>query len=133
MVRMFYQKRGNKYGAKSSIYNNRSYHSKKEAGVARDLDLARNAVEEKDRVVDIIPQFSIHFWITKDGVLTDDPEEGVYKIAQYRPDFKITYAEGHQEILEEKGFWTTDALFKWRLTEALYSIKYPGIVLTIIK
>ena len=130
---MTYQvKRGNKFGAKSTIYNGRSYHSKKEAEVAMQLDMARKATHEKDRVVDIIPQFSITFYIDRDGILTDEYSDGAYKICAYRPDFLVTYADEHKELIEVKGFWTTDARFKWRLTEALYSIKYPEIQLTVI-
>lgn len=130
---MFYQKRGNKYGAKSSIYNGRTYHSKFEAGVARELDLARNATEDSERVVEVVPQFSITFWIDKEGRVDDKQSPGAIKICSYRPDFKVKYADGHEEIAEVKGFWTTDALFKWRMTEALYSYKYPDIKLVLIK
>ncbi|MEK6879939.1 MAG: hypothetical protein AABY22_10045 [Nanoarchaeota archaeon] len=44
----FYSRYGNKFGNKSSIYGERSYHSKKEAGVAKELDLLRKANDKKD-------------------------------------------------------------------------------------
>lgn len=130
---MFYVKKYNKYGAKKQEFNGRWYHSGIEADVARGLEMAKKATLKSERVVTITPQYSIDFWIDKNGKIDDVQSEGAIKICQYRPDFYITYADGSEEILEVKGLWLSDALLKWRLTEALYSSKYPDVKLTIIK
>jgi predicted nuclease of restriction endonuclease-like RecB superfamily len=103
----------------------------KEAGYAKQLDLARQAKNQRDRVVEVIPQFQVRFWIDEEAKLTD--EKGLYYLCAYRPDFKVTYADGHQEIVEVKGFWTAEGKLKWTLLEALYSTKYPDVVLTLIQ
>ena len=53
---MWYQRTGSKYGAKRTIYNDRKYMSKKEAGYAQDLDLMKKA----GLITEIVPQFRIH-------------------------------------------------------------------------
>lgn len=46
-------------------------------------------------------------------------------ICKYIPDFIITHRNRKQEIIESKGFETSEWLFKKKLTEALYpEIKY---------
>ena len=131
---MYYQQfRTNKFKNKRTEFGGRNYHSKLEASYAADLELARKATRKEDRVIDITPQFSVNIWVDKDGKLTDNAEEGKYKICQYRPDFRVKYADGHEEIVEVKGLWLGDALMKWRLLEALYSTKYPDVILRVIK
>lgn len=128
---MFYTQ--NKYGSKKQNLNGRWYHSGFEAGIAAELELAKKAVKESDRVVEIVPQFSITFWIDKEGRIDDEQTSDAIKICQYRPDFLVTYADGRKELIEAKGMQTHDWIIKWRLTEALYSSKYPDIKLVLMK
>ena len=126
----------NKFSNKTTTYNGRWYQSKHEASVAQDLDLARHAVDERERVVNITPQFSITFYGTKDGFITDEHVPGCIKIGQYRPDFLVEYADGHKKIIEAKGaFLMKDRAFRqlWTLTEILYGYKYPDVELEIIQ
>lgn len=128
---MFYKQ--NKYGARKQDFNGRMYHSGFEAGIAAELELARRATKKEERVVEIVPQFSITFWIGRDGKIDDVQTTGAIKIIQYRPDFLVTYADGHKELIEAKGMETRDFTIKWRLTEALYSSKYPDVKLILMK
>ena len=125
--------RQNKFKNKRTEFGGRLYASKLESSVAADLELARHAVNDADRVTEVIPQFQVNIWINNKGKIDDEPHIGSIKICQYRPDFKVTYVDGHEEIIEAKGLWLSDALIKWRLLEALYSTKYPEVILRIVK
>lgn len=114
---VYFQKRGNKYGAKSSIYNGISYHSKKEAGRAQELDLLKKAGEIKD-------------WERQHKI---DLKVNGYHICNYYIDFKVTHNNGDIELEEVKGFETEVWRLKWKLTEAILSKENPEIKLTVIR
>ena len=112
----YLQRWGNKYGAKSSIYNGRTYHSKKEAGRAQELDLLIKAKDIKGWE----PQYKI------------DIKVNGYHICNYYIDFRIFENDGTETLEEVKGFETDIWRLKWKLTEALYGDD-PNIHLRIIK
>lgn len=113
----YYQKSGNKYHAKSSIYNGRYYHSQLEAAYAAELDIRLKAKDIRAWE----PQVRITF------------EENGVKICTYIVDFKVTLNDGSIEWVETKGFWTDVARIKARLFEALYLPKHPGDIYTVVK
>jgi hypothetical protein len=81
--------------------------------------------------------FGIIFARAGDGILANKknlcPQCGkkmlLTKSIVYRADFRITYADGHQEIEDIKGMET--ALFK--LKRKLFEYKYPELTLKIVK
>lgn len=116
---MWYQKRQNKYNAKSSEYNGIMYHSMKEAGYAMELDLRVKAKEIKK-------------WRRQEKISLD---VNGYHIANYYIDFVITHNDGTEEFIEVKGFETEIFRLKWKLTEALLDdkIRTGEIILTLVK
>lgn len=76
-----------KFRNKPTVYNGRTYHSKKEAEHAAFLDMCMKAQNPAQRVVHWIPQVSITF------------KSGVRMIV----DFLVLYADGHYEFHEVKG------------------------------
>lgn len=111
----WYARRGSKYGAKTQVYGDRKYHSRKEAGRAAELDLLLKAGEIKT----IIPQYKVDLKVY-----------GVH-ICNYYPDFYVEWTNGDIEIIEVKGFATELWRLKWKLFEAIYNHDYPHIKLTV--
>lgn len=99
----FYPK-SNKYNAKSTVYNGYSYHSKKEASYAMELDwkIKAGLVEKWERQVKLDLRVNDHH------------------ICKYYIDFKVYYTDGHIEYVEVKGFETDVWRLKWRVTEAIF-------------
>lgn len=114
---MWHQKSGNKYHAKSSIYNGYNYASQFEAAYAAELDLRLKA---KD----------IKAWRRQVRIPL---EVNGFKICTYIIDFEIEHNDGSLELVETKGFETDVWRFKWRLTEAILSKERPEVKLTVIK
>ncbi len=114
---VWYQKKQNKYNAKSSIYNDKVYHSKKEAAYAQELDLR---VYAKD----------IKSWRRQEKI-----ELFVYgkKICAYYIDFVITHNDESEEYIEVKGFETDLWRMKWKLFEAIFNKEHPEAILTVIR
>lgn len=94
----------NKYGAKKTEYNGRTFDSKKEAEYAGELDLMRKAAGESDRVVDV--EYQIPYVL----------EVKDQKIGKYILDFKVTYADGRIEHVDVKGLRKGAAyqMFRWK-------------------
>ena len=114
---MFRQRYGSKYGAKSHIYEGISYHSKKEAGYAAELDLRKKASDIKG-------------WERQIKISLD---VNGYHICNYYVDFLITHMDGQKEFVEVKGFETPEWQLKWRLFEALHETILPGSSLLVVK
>ena len=98
-----YQNRGNKFRAVKQTFNGRTYHSKKEAAYAQQLELRKLAGEIKH----IKPQHKLPLYVN--GKL----------ICNYYIDFKVTLTDDSIELIEVKGFSTDLFRVKWKLTEAL--------------
>lgn len=116
---MWYQKSGNKYHAKSTIYNGRSYHSKLEAGVAEELDWRLKAKDIKSWK----PQIPIELRVN--GEL----------ICKYYVDFEVENNDGVIEWIEAKGFETEIYRLKAKLLEAIYKKEFESgeKIYTVIK
>jgi len=110
---MWYQKKGNKYGAKKSEFQGRSYMSKKEAQYAQELEFRKLAKEIKK----ITPQHRLSLDVNG------------YHIANYYIDFLIEMKDGSKELHEVKGFATEVWRLKWKLCEALYGDKYRMVLI----
>ncbi len=113
---MFRVRFGNKYGAKTSVHNGISYHSKKEAGYAAQLELRLRAGDIKE----IKRQVSIPLDVNG------------RHICNYIIDFVVTLADGTLEYIEVKGFETDVWRIKWKLFEALFG-GLPGMKLTVVR
>ena len=88
---MYYKSyRQNKFRNKRTEFGGRLYASKLESSVAADLELAKKAVNPRDRVVEVIPQFPIDFFIDQQTLeLTDVPAPNrTVKLFRYYVDFK---------------------------------------------
>lgn len=87
-------KRKNKYGNRRGlVHNGEKYDSGKELKHHQMLELARNAVDEKDRVVRI--QRQVPFLLL-------EKQEGEQPI-RYFADFVVDYADGHSEVHDTKS------------------------------
>ena len=112
----WYERRGSKYGAKTTTYNGILYHSKKEAGYAQGLDL-------------LVKSGEINGWERQVKISLD--VNGKH-ICNYFIDFVITHKDGTLEYVEIKGFETDTWKLKWKLFEAIYGHD-PMTKLTVIK
>lgn len=110
------QRYGSKFGAKKQDYNGVMYHSKKEAGYAKELDIRFKAGDIKD----VKRQVKISLDVNG------------YHITNYFIDFVIEHNDGRKEYIEVKGFETPEWKMKWKIFEALYSGDKNNI-LTVVK
>lgn len=83
---------GGKYGNIHTEYNGVVYMSRKEAAYACQLDDLKLAVLDRERVVSYETQ--VPYQITMNG----------HDICKYLLDFRVTYADGHVEHVDVKGF-----------------------------
>lgn len=113
------QKSGNKYHAKSTIYEGVVYHSKFEAAYAQELDLR---VRGKD----------IASW---DRQVKLDLKVNGQHITNYYIDFLVHHKDGSREFVETKGFATAEWQMKWRIFEATFESfkKHPDDFMTLVK
>ena len=119
---MYYQKYGNKYGAKRTEYNGRKYDSKYEAGVAAELDLRLKAGD----IVAIDPQFKLEMWCYReDG-------EPAFKVS-HKVDFRVTNKDGSYELIEAKGVETTDYRWRRKFLEEIFLPANLDYTYTVIK
>jgi hypothetical protein len=101
---MYWQKKQNKYGNKSTEYNGSNYHSIKEAAYAQELDWRIKAGELRE-------------WKRQVPI---DLYVGDMKICTYTIDFVEIDKNGGEMWTEVKGFETPEWRLKWKLFEALY-------------
>ena len=103
-----------KYRNQVTVYDGNSYQSKAEAQYAKYLDVQKVAKKESDRVVSWKRQ--VKFPIEVNG----------NHICNYLLDFEVSYADGHKEYIDVKGYQKGVAynLFtiKKKLVEAIYGI-----------
>lgn len=99
----------NKYGAKSVITGGRRYDSGGEAKYAAHLQTLKLAKEIKDWT----PQ--VQYDLKVNGK----------KICGYRIDFRVEHHDGSIELIEYKGFATSEWKLKWKLAEALLHTLEP--------
>ena len=87
------------------------FASRREANHAGILEAMRRSPDKTQKVEHI--EFQFKFPIIVNG----------HKIATYVADFVVTFADGHREIHETKGYPTKEYLLKKKLVEALYGVK----------
>lgn len=104
------QDQRSKYGNLKTEYNGYVYMSKKEANYAQELDYLMKA-KGADRVLSFERQ--VPFQVILNGK----------KICKYLADFKVFYADGHEEIIDVKGVRTNIYTLKKKLVEAQFGIK----------
>lgn len=100
-----------KYGNIKAEYGGHRFDSLLEANHAKMLDSMKRAKNLSDRVTSVIYQYRIP--IKVNNVLC----------AHYVADFYVSFADGHKEIHETKGFKTDVYILKKKLVEALYGEK----------
>ena len=98
----------NKFNAKKTIFNGRKYDSKGEAGLAQDIDLLRRSGE----VIKVEPQQTFNLY-----------GQNGSRVCTHRPDFLLTFKDGHREVWEYKGFHTDT----FRIKLKLFVDNYPEI------
>lgn len=119
---MWYQRKGSKYGAKSTEYNGEVYHSKKEAGFAQELDIR---VKAKD-IKGYRRQVRISFDICSNCLrlcserCSYHKDEKVRHLSNYYIDFVVDENDGVETYTEIKGFATDVWKQKWKLLTLLY-------------
>jgi hypothetical protein len=119
---MFYQRNGNKYGAKRTEFNGRHYDSKFEAGVAQELDLRLKAGE----LVAVEPQYKVEVWCYRsDG-------QRAFKVS-HKVDFRIAYPDGSFELVEAKGVETTDYIWRRKFLENIWLPEHLDHTYTVVK
>lgn len=101
----------NKYGNVRTEYNGRSFMSKKEADFARRLEHLRHAKNISDRVTKV--EYQVPYKILIKNKL----------IFHYFADFRVTYADNHQEVIDVKGVRTDVYKIKKKAVEAEYDIQ----------
>lgn len=104
-----YPKR-NKYNAEKATYNGYTYHSKKEASYAMELDWRIKAGEVKEWT----RQHKLELYVNGQ------------KICNYFIDFRAKLTDGSVEYIEVKGFETDVWRLKWKITEATFSEMTEG-------
>lgn len=107
----------NKYGAKKTVYNGVTYHSKFEAEYAKSLDWR---VKAKD----------IKSWQRQLKISLDVNET---HICNYFIDFLIIHNNGKLEYAEIKGVETPVWKLKWKLFLAIFAKEYPKFFITLVK
>jgi hypothetical protein len=126
-------KKQSKYFNKKTEYNGFTYDSQAEANYARRLDLLRNAIDPKERVIDIQRQVRKDITPSVENILTGEvvkPRKETYVV-----DFVVTYADGRVRFFDIKGFDKRTG--KYRTTrefnrkKRLFEAKY-GVVLEIV-
>lgn len=115
----YFQRSGNKYHAKSTIYEGHVYHSKLEAAYAESLDLRKRAGDIKD-------------WQRQ--VKLDLKVNGQH-ITNYFIDFVVHHNGGEKEFVECKGMEMDLWKIKWKILEATFDDfkESPDDFLTVVK
>lgn len=109
----YIQKKANKYGAKTTIFNGEKYDSKGEAGHAAELNIRLKIGE----ISKIERQRTFPLYGKNGG-----------RITTHRVDFLVTYPDGHQEVEEYKGFATP----LWKMKRDLFVDNYPEIQYVVV-
>ncbi|MNN44305.1 hypothetical protein D3C81_1585890 [compost metagenome] len=104
-----------KYGAKKTQVDNINFHSQAEAKRYRELMLLKRAGE----VVEVVLQ---PVYTLMEGKVNKATGKKISSI-KYKADFLVTYADGHQEIEDVKGFKTA----VYQLKKRMFMIQYPDL------
>lgn len=102
-----------KYRNVKTSFDGVTYDSKAEARHAKRLKLLGKAINPSQRVVRVERQ--VKYELTA-GI-------------SYRADFRVTFADGHVEVHEVKGFETRE----WMIKKKLFGQYYPDVILKVVK
>lgn len=111
------EKKANKYNARRTEYNGRTYDSAFEAEVAQELDWRMKAGE----LTEIIPQYPLEIRI--EGRL----------IKRHKVDFLAIRKDGGKELVEAKGVVTAEYRLIRDLIELVYLPQNPDTSYTVVK
>lgn len=113
------QRRISKYGNKGTIVDGIKFSSQKEARRYMELKLMKQAGIVRD--FEMQPKYLLQDAFRKNGKLI----RAIYYIA----DFKVTYADGREEIEDVKGAYMTEVFkLKWKIWDK----RYPDLTLKIV-
>lgn len=120
----WYQRKGSKYGAKSTEYNGEVYHSKKEAGRAAELDLLVSGGNIRSWKRQVRISFDICSkclrLCSERCSIPRHKKESVHHLTNYYIDFVLKENDGTETYEEVKGFETMEWRQKWKLLTILY-------------
>lgn len=119
---MYYQRFGNKYGAKRTEFNGYKYDSKFEASVAQELELRKQAGDIKD----YDRQYKIEAWAYRENGLK------AFKVS-HKVDFRIHHNDGSFELYEAKGVETSDYLWRRKFLEHIWLPDHSDHTYTVVK
>jgi hypothetical protein len=112
----------NKYGAKRSTFNGRTYDSKFEAGVAVTLEKKKTAGE----ILDYETQYKVEIWAHRpDGA-------PAFKVS-HKVDFRVHHKDGSFELIEAKGVETTDYKMRRKFLENIWLPMHLDHTYTVVK
>lgn len=108
-----------KYGSIKTVIDNITFDSKREANYYNTLKLLKRAGEVIK--IDLQPEFRYNMYCTVPGI--NDGSRVYAKQYKYIADFRVTYKDGHIEIIDTKGFSTAEFKRKKKIIEAIYGIE----------
>ncbi|MFA5378064.1 MAG: DUF1064 domain-containing protein [Dehalococcoidia bacterium] len=127
-----------KYGNKKTVIDGITFDSQLEA--LRYIELTRLKQAGIVKEIEVQPEFELQpaYWKCCGEVSTNvaskhicwmcNKKKPITRAITYRADFRVTYADGHQEIEDVKGMET--AVFK--LKKKLFEYRYPDLTLKIV-
>lgn len=107
--------RSHKYKAKRTEIDGITFDSRAEAKYYQELKLLKRAGIVKD--IQLQPKFPLLETFRKDGK--------VYRGIDYIADFLVTYADGHEEIVDVKGMRTA----VYQIKRKWFESKYPELTI----
>ena len=112
--------RSNKYGAKRTEFNGKTYDSKYEASVSMELYARKQAGEIKDYET----QFKTETWCYRaDGTKA-------FKVS-HKVDFRVHHHDGSFELIEAKGVETADYKMRRKFLEEIWLYEHPDHTYTV--
>lgn len=102
-----------KYGAKKTTINGITFDSQAEANFYAELKLLQRAGEVTD--IELQPKFELLPAYTINGRKV--------RPTHYIADFRVTYKDGREEIIDCKGFRTKEYRLKKKMFESKYGIE----------
>jgi len=111
-------KQESKYKNRKVVVDGIEFDSQKEADYYAELKLLQKAGEIKE--IELQPKFELLPGFKKNG--------RTFRAITYTADFKVTYADGHVEIIDVKGIKTE--VFK--LKRKIFEFQYPDLTLKIV-
>ena len=115
---LFKKVKRKKYNAKKTIIDGITFDSIKESVVYISLVSMKKCTDLKHRVIEIVlqPKFPYQITYSANG-------KTFKKKAFYKADFSVSYADGHNEIIDVKGVRTATYKRKKKIVEFLYGIQ----------